>query len=118
MYDIFIVYTDHAALTFLFRIDDTSGRLIRWRLHLAEFDFEVKYKKFRSNTQADELSTLNSMSKTSSHDENNDNPVFDREVVSVKIKLNKTNDDTYFIKVQYVEVDETWTSMDERARSS
>ena len=39
-------------------ITDPSGRLMRWRLRLGEFDFDVKYKKGKLNTQADALFRL------------------------------------------------------------
>ena len=58
MYERFVVHTDNAALHWLLTIDDPSGRLMRWRLRLAEFDFEVRYKKGKANTQADALSRL------------------------------------------------------------
>lgn len=49
---------------------DSSGRLMRWRLPLLKFDFEVIYKKRRVNTQADALSRLPSHGK-------NEDPVDD-----------------------------------------
>ncbi len=36
----------------------SSCRLARWRLHLLEFAFTVKYKKGAKNTIADALSRL------------------------------------------------------------
>ena len=54
----FIVHTDHASLRWLMNVTDPSGRLIRWRLHLSEFYFEIKYNKGKVNTQADALSRL------------------------------------------------------------
>ena len=39
-------------------VTDQSGRLIRWRLRLSEFDFEIKSKKGKANSQADALSRL------------------------------------------------------------
>ncbi|CDF36773.1 unnamed protein product [Chondrus crispus] len=54
----FIVHTDHASLRWLMNVTDPSGRLIRWRLRLSEFDFEIKYKKGKANSQADALSRL------------------------------------------------------------
>ena len=55
MYETFTVFTDHAAMHWLLTIDDAIGRLIRWRLHLAEYEFKVKYKKVKMNTEADSL---------------------------------------------------------------
>lgn len=68
MYKRFTVYTDDAALHWLLTIYNPSRRLIRWILRLAEFTFEVKYKKGKTNTQADALSRLNKAAKTISHD--------------------------------------------------
>ena len=39
-------------------IAEPSGRLMRWRIRLSEFDFQVEYKKSKLNTQADALSRL------------------------------------------------------------
>jgi len=36
-----IVYTDHAALRYLFTKQDAKPRLIRWILLLQEFDLEI-----------------------------------------------------------------------------
>ena len=83
-------------------IDDPSGRLIRWRLRLAEFDFEVKYKKGKANTQADALSRLHTSAETKPHDDNDDIPVFMNE-----LDKNESIDqiDTDFIDLQYAKVD-------------
>ncbi|XP_075475667.1 uncharacterized protein LOC142509075 [Primulina tabacum] len=39
------VFTDHAALRYLFAKKEAKPRLIRWIIRLQEFDFEVKNKK-------------------------------------------------------------------------
>ncbi|XP_075483765.1 uncharacterized protein LOC142523917 [Primulina tabacum] len=52
------VFTDHAALRYLFAKKDAKPRLIRWIFLLQEFDFEVKYKKGCENQVADHLSRL------------------------------------------------------------
>ncbi|CDF34164.1 unnamed protein product [Chondrus crispus] len=60
----FIVHTGHASLRWLMNVTDPSGRLIRWRLRLSEFDFEIKYKKGKANSQADALSRLRTAGET------------------------------------------------------
>jgi len=55
--------TDHKPLTWLFQVDP-GARLIRWRLKLEEFDYDIKYKPGTLNVNADALSriaTINSM---------------------------------------------------------
>ena len=47
----FIVHTDRASLRWLMKVTDPSGRLIRWRLRLSEFDFEIKYKKGKAKAR-------------------------------------------------------------------
>jgi len=41
----FTVRTEHECLRCIYRLKTATGRLLRWRLRLEEFDFEVKYKK-------------------------------------------------------------------------
>lgn len=53
-----MVYTDHFALKYLFKKQDSKPRLIHWFLLLQEFDIEIKYKKGVENVAADHLSRL------------------------------------------------------------
>jgi len=54
----FTIVTDHHPLTWIFSVKDPSSRLLRWRLKLEEYEYEVKYKKGSSNTNADALSRI------------------------------------------------------------
>ena len=45
-------------------IQEPSAKLMRWRLHLAEYTFTVMYKLGALNTQADALSRLHTKGET------------------------------------------------------
>lgn len=47
---------DHRPLTWLFNVKDPGSRLIRWRLALEEYEYEIKYKPGKINNNADFLS--------------------------------------------------------------
>jgi hypothetical protein len=40
----FTIVTDHKPLTWVFNIKDPSSRLLRYRLKLVEFDYDITYK--------------------------------------------------------------------------
>jgi len=52
------VRTDHERLSWIYLLTAATGRLLRWRLRLAEFDFEVKYKKRANHHLPDALSRI------------------------------------------------------------
>lgn len=52
----FIIVTDHKPLVWLNSIKDPSSRLWKWRTKLAEYEYEIHYKKGRLNSNADALS--------------------------------------------------------------
>ena len=51
-----VFHTDHDSLKYLVNKPDLSGRIARWILLLQEFDYEVKVKPGKANTNADYLS--------------------------------------------------------------
>ncbi len=65
----FTFHTDHAALRWLVEISDPSGRLMRWCLQLAEYTFDVQYKKAKLNCQADAVSRIPSLFQTVPEDD-------------------------------------------------
>lgn len=54
----FQIVTDHKPLTWLFSLKEPNSKLVRWRLKLEEYEYEIVYKKGTKNTNADALSRL------------------------------------------------------------
>jgi len=71
----FTAYTDHAPLRWLMSVEDPSGRLIRWRIRLSEYDFDVEYKKGKLNTQADALSRFLTLGTTPNEEDLENIPI-------------------------------------------
>jgi len=54
----FTIVTDHRPLTWIFSVKDPRSGLLRWRLKLEEYEYEVLYKKVCNNANADALSRI------------------------------------------------------------
>jgi hypothetical protein len=54
----FTVYTDHQPLAWLLNKKNPRPRLERWMMRLAQYQFEIKYRKGDENIVADALSRL------------------------------------------------------------
>lgn len=54
----FTIITDHNPLVYLNNVTLSSERLTRWRLKLAEYNFEIVYRKGQANANADALSRI------------------------------------------------------------
>ncbi|CAG7784774.1 unnamed protein product, partial [Allacma fusca] len=52
----FTIETDHRALTWLMKLKEPAGRLGRWKMELLGYDFDIVYRKGKSNIVADALS--------------------------------------------------------------
>ena len=59
----FTVVADHKPLTWIMIIKDPGSRLLRWRIRLEEYDYEVVYRKGALNTNADALSRISSFTE-------------------------------------------------------
>jgi Reverse transcriptase (RNA-dependent DNA polymerase). len=54
----FKIVTDHRPLQWLFSLKEPNSKLVRWRLKLEEFEYEIIYKKGSLNKNADALSRI------------------------------------------------------------
>jgi len=54
----FKVRTDHAALKWMLHMDGAHGRLTRWRLRLAQFDYVVQTRLGASHHAADTITRI------------------------------------------------------------
>jgi len=52
----FCLVTNHQPLTWLYKVKDPTSRLMRWRLKLDEYNYEIIYKPGSANHNADALS--------------------------------------------------------------
>ena len=59
----FTVVTDHKPLTWIASVKDQGSRLLRWRLKLEDYDYEIVFKKGVAYTNADALSRINQLAE-------------------------------------------------------
>jgi hypothetical protein len=53
--------TDHKPLTWIMNMKDQGSRLLRWRIKLEEYNYEVVYRKGALNTKTVAQSRINSL---------------------------------------------------------
>jgi len=51
-----MLVTDHQLLKWLHSVKDPTSRLVRWRLKIAEYEYDVVYKAEKINANVDALS--------------------------------------------------------------
>lgn len=57
----FKIVSDHQPLLWIMNVKDPGSRLLRWRIKLEEYDYEIVYKKGILNTNADALSRIHGL---------------------------------------------------------
>jgi hypothetical protein len=70
----------------------TPARLVRWALRLAEYDFEIKYRKGEENANADALSRLPSDANINDTEKIVLNVIHDTSNINEKIKHEQKED--------------------------
>jgi hypothetical protein len=59
----FKIISDHKPLVWVMNVKDPRSRLLRWGIHLEEYDYEITYRRGSQNTNADAHSRIASVSK-------------------------------------------------------
>jgi len=54
----FTLFTDHKPLTYIFSLKTPNSKLVRWRLALEEYQYEIRYRPGKQNVVADGLSRI------------------------------------------------------------
>ena len=58
----FKIVSDNKPLVWIMNVKDPGSRLMRWRIQLAEYDYEIVHKSGIQNSNADALSRIGSVS--------------------------------------------------------
>ena len=82
----FKVVSDHKPLTWIMNVKDPGSRLLRWRIQLEEYDYEIVYKPGVQNSNADALSRIGNIVKQENEIEEIDS--------DMKLKILKENHDS------------------------
>ena len=62
------IQTDHRALVWLHNVKDPSSRLLRWKLRMEEYEYEIEYVKGKENKVADCLSRIFPITRDTLHE--------------------------------------------------
>ncbi|XP_076660488.1 uncharacterized protein LOC143363841, partial [Halictus rubicundus] len=98
----FVIRTDHQAIKWLNNCKDPSSRLMRWRLKLEEYEYEIEYTKGKDNTAADALSRVHAITRQQDEEDpeiQNHLKIFDEwekdETIPARLKI-VPNDHTFY----------------------
>lgn len=85
----FKIITDHRPLTYLFKIKDASSQLMRWRLQLEEYDYEIVYRAGSLYANADCLSRIHLITDNTAQNEYasflkaNEKPIVNSRIIKI-----------------------------------
>jgi hypothetical protein len=82
----FKIVSDHKPLTWIMSVKDPGSRLLRWRIQLEEYEYEIVYKPGVQNSNADALSRINALAGDDSESSGIDQ--------EMKIKILQENHDS------------------------
>ena len=60
----FVVFSDHKGLQYIFGNPNATPKVIRWKLNLSEYNFEIRYYRGSENLAADCFSRINFIDET------------------------------------------------------
>jgi hypothetical protein len=84
----FKIISDHKPLKWIMNVKDPGSRLLRWRIRLEEYDYEIVYKPGKQNANADALSRIGAFRKEGEGPEEID--------AETKAKILRENHDSVF----------------------
>lgn len=73
----FKIYSDHRPLQWLFSLKEPNSKLVRWRLKLAEYEYEIIYKKGSLNKNCDALSRIQLNLNEAENEKESSSAIFD-----------------------------------------
>jgi hypothetical protein len=79
----FTIVTDHKPLTWIASVKDPRSRLLRWRIKLEEYNYEIVFTKGASNTNADALSRISQLAAATGVTEEKRQLVTDEETKNI-----------------------------------
>jgi hypothetical protein len=82
----FKTVSDHKPFTWIMSVKDPGSRLLRWRIQLEEYDYEIVYKSGVQNSNAGALSRINALAGDDSESSGIDQ--------EIKIKILQENHDS------------------------
>lgn len=87
----FHILTDHQALNWLHNVRNLSSRLMRWRLRLKEYDYDIRYHEGKENKAADALSRFPLNCVTTENETDTYTRELETDTVTVEMPENETS---------------------------